>query len=210
MAIKILFQGDSITDAGRDKSDPHQMGTGYPRYASELIRANFPATDFEFFNLGISGNRSENLLRRVEPDLVDLQPALVSILIGINDVWHRHNDENPIPTTDEQFEANYRRILETVKEKTEAKILMIEPYLLQVPDKRSMRPEVLRIIEICRALGHEYADAYLPLDGLFAAAEIEQKQPNVYSKDGVHPNLTGAQFIAEQYLRTATPLIQKL
>ncbi len=210
MAVKILFQGDSITDAGRDRSDPHQMGNGYPRYTSELISAKFPAVSFEFLNLGISGNRSESLLRRVEPDLTALQPDLVSILIGVNDVWHRHSVNNPISTTDEQFEANYRRILEAVREKTEAKILLIEPFLLHAPDKTGMRPELLRIIEICRALGHEYADAYLPLDGLFAAAEIEQKRFNVFSGDGVHPNPTGAQFIAAQYLRAVTPLIRSI
>ena len=210
MAVRILFQGDSITDAGRDRSDPHQMGNGYPRYTCELIRAKFPAVSFEFLNLGISGNRSENLLRRMEPDLIALQPDLVSILIGVNDVWHRHSVNNPIPTTDEQFEANYRRILETVREKTEAKILMIEPFLLHVPDKAGMRPELLRIIEICRTLGREYADAYLPLDGLFTAAEIEQKHLNVFSGDGVHPNPAGAQFIAAQYLRAVTPLIRSI
>ena len=59
--MKILFQGDSITDAGRDRNDPHNLGNGYPKYAADLIKARHPDTEFEFVNLGISGNRAENL-----------------------------------------------------------------------------------------------------------------------------------------------------
>ncbi len=216
--MKILFEGDSITDAGRDRSDPHGMGNGYPKYASELIRARAQVRaeangrafeEPEFWNFSISGSRSEHLLGRLE-NMIALQPDFISILIGVNDVWHRHSATNPVPTTDEQFEANYRRVLEAVKTRTHAKLLMLEPFLLDVPDKLRMRPELIRIIEINRALAREYADAYLPLDGLFTAAEIAAREKNVYSADGVHPNPTGAQFIAEHYLRAAAPLLETL
>lgn len=207
--MKILFQGDSITDAGRDRSDPHDLGRGYPLYTAELIRSEFPETEFEFIDLGISGNRSENLLARMESDIVELQPDLISILIGVNDVWHRQPPTS-IPTTDEQFEANYRRILEAVKMRTNAKLLMIEPYLLDLPIRNKMRPELIRIIEIVRMLAREYADAYLPLDGLLAAAEIGQKKPKVFSDDGIHPNAVGARWIAERYLEAAAPLIRSI
>ena len=88
--MKILFQGDSVTDAGRDRSDPHDMGNGYPRYASAMIQDSFPDTEFEFFNLGISGNRTEHLVERLEADFMEIQPDIVSILIGVNDVWHHY------------------------------------------------------------------------------------------------------------------------
>ena len=207
--MKILFQGDSITDAGRDRSDPHHLGAGYPLYSAELIRSEFPDHEFEFLDLGIGGNRSGNLLDRMEQDIVSIQPDLISILIGINDVWHRRAPTG-INTTDEQFASNYRRILETVKTRTNARLLMIEPFLLQVPDKLEMRPELIRIIEITRELAREFADAYLPLDGLLAAAEIEAKKPNVFSDDGVHPNAVGAQWIAQRYLQAAAPLIRSI
>ena len=82
--MKILFQGDSITDAGRDRSDSHNLGDGYPKYAAEFIKKAHPDTEFEFINLGISGNQTKDLVERLEADFIDIQPDIVSILIGIS------------------------------------------------------------------------------------------------------------------------------
>jgi len=206
--MKILFQGDSVTDAGRDRSEFHDMGNGYPKYASAMISDAFPDTEFEFINLGISGNRTENLVERLQSDFIDVQPDIVSILIGINDVWHffSHN----IVTTDEAFEANCRKVLAAIKEKTHAKILMIEPFLLYTPDKAHFRPSLDAKIDIYRKLAREFADVYLPMDGIFAAASVKTKNPLVYSDDGVHPNVEGARFLAEEYLKAIVPLIEEL
>ena len=114
--MKILFQGDSITDAGRDRNDPHDMGNGYPKYAAAMIADAFPEENFEFLNLGISGNRTGQFLERVQKDVIDIQPDFVSILLGVNDVWHRHSHK--IETTDQQFEENYRTILQEIRQKT--------------------------------------------------------------------------------------------
>ena len=131
--MKILFQGDSVTDAGRDRSDPHDMGNGYPRFASAMIQDSFPDTEFEFIDLGISGNRTEHLVERMEADFIEIQPDIVSILIGVNDVWHHYAFEY-VETTDEQFESNYRTLLEGLKSRTTARILMIQPFLLETVD----------------------------------------------------------------------------
>ena len=87
--MRILFQGDSITDAGRDKRNYHHLGNGYPKYASALIKEALPDADIEFINLGISGNRTDQLFDRLYKDAIELQPDIISILIGVNDVWHR-------------------------------------------------------------------------------------------------------------------------
>ena len=79
--IKILFQGDSITDAGRDKRNFHDLGAGYPKYAAELIKAEYPYVEFEFINLGISGNRTCQLFDRLYSDAIALEPDIISILI---------------------------------------------------------------------------------------------------------------------------------
>ncbi len=205
--MKLLFQGDSITDAGRDRNDIHDMGNGYPKYASAMIADSFQQTEFEFINLGIGGNRSIDLLDRMQSDLIDLSPDVVSILIGINDVWHRHSHGKEM--TDEQFEANYRKILERIRKETHAKILMIAPFLLSAPDKESWRPEVERISAIVRRLATEYADAYLPMDEIFAETLPSAPVPTYYSEDGVHPNAEGSAFVAEHYLRAITPLLEQ-
>lgn len=205
--MKVLFQGDSVTDAGRDRSNPHDMGEGYPKYASAMLTDSFPEIDFEFVNLGISGNRSEHLVERLQKDFIDIQPDIVSIMIGINDVWHYYS--NGIETTDEAFEANMRRVLSALREKTNAKIMLIEPFLLPFPDKSHMLPDLERKIRILRALAREFADVYLPMDGLFAAASV-RVDPHEFSPDGVHPSADGACYIGEQYLRTLTPVINEL
>ena len=77
--MKILFQGDSITDAGRDYNDIHNLGHGYPLYSAEEIKNAFPDEEFEFIDLGISGNRAENLRDRWTKDAIEIQPDVISI-----------------------------------------------------------------------------------------------------------------------------------
>ncbi len=195
--MKILFQGDSITDAGRDRSNPHHLGNGYPKYAAELIRQAYPDTEFEFIDLGISGNRAENLRDRWQADAVDIQPDVISILIGINDTWHRAAEKNWMPH--EYFEECYRDILTQIKEKTNAKIIILEQFLLPAEDKLGFHVDMDPKIQVTRKLAREFADVFIPLDGLFAAASVETDW-HEFSTDGVHPIEKGARFIAGHYL----------
>ena len=203
--MKILFQGDSITDANRNRANIHDLGQGYVKYAAPLIAAAKPDTSFEFIDLGISGNRSDDLLARTTADIVEIDPDVISILIGINDVWHRHSSGREM--TDEQFEANYRAVLERIRRETHAKILILCPFLLPSSDKESWRDEVESICAIVRRLADEYADAYLPLDEKFAAALPTAPTPMHYSADGVHPNAAGAEFIGGLYCEAILPLL---
>lgn len=207
--MKILFQGDSVTDAGRDRSDPHDMGNGYPRFASAMIQDSFPDTEFEFVNLGISGNRAEHLMERMEADFIEIQPDIVSILIGVNDVWHHYAFEY-VETTDEQFEANYRKVLDNLKSRTSARILMIQPFLLETvdPAKQELCEELARKKAIVKRLADEYADAYLPLDEVLHS--MTEEEPAYYAADGVHPTPDGACCIGEAYLGAIAPLIELL
>jgi lysophospholipase L1-like esterase len=207
--MKILFQGDSVTDAGRDRSDPHDMGNGYPRYASAMIQDSFPDTEFEFIDLGISGNRTEHLVERMEADFIEIQPDIVSILIGVNDVWHHYAFEY-VETTDEQFESNYRTLLDTIKSRTNARILMIQPFLLETvdPAKQELCEELARKQAIVKKLADEYADAYLPLDEVLHS--MTEEEPAYYAADGVHPTPDGACCIGEAYLGAIAPLIELL
>ncbi|MBO5052461.1 MAG: SGNH/GDSL hydrolase family protein [Clostridia bacterium] len=202
--MKILFQGDSITDAGRNREDPHHLGAGYPKYAAALIAANHPEIEFEFVNLGISGNQTKDLVARLETDFVDVQPDIVSILIGINDVWHHAGDKSWIPN--EVFEERYRTVLTAIKEKTNAKIMMMEPFLIPIEDKLFFREDLAPKIEIVRKLAREFADVYLPTDGLLASAFIGD-DPLSYAGDGVHPSEKGRIFIGKLYAQYIEKLI---
>ena len=203
--MRVLFQGDSVTDAGRARENPANLGNGYPRYAAALLRERFPEREWEFLNLGISGNRTGDLLARWKEDCIDIQPDFLSILIGINDTWRAFDSNNP--TTAEQFEDNYRRLLEDVKNHTHAKILLMEPFVLRdTPAKDAWRADLDPKIQVVRRLAWEYADGYVPLDGLFAAACMEQG-PLYWTADGVHPVEAGAKRIAAAYVEAAARLL---
>ena len=205
--IKLLFQGDSITDAGRDYNDYHDLGAGYPKYAAKYLAEKYPDIDFEFIDLGISGNQTINLVERLQKDFVDIMPDVISILIGINDVWHHANDKSWIP--DAIFEERYRTVLDEVKEKTGAKIMMLEPFLLPAEDKEFFWEDLAPKIEIIRKLAREYADVYMPTDGLLQS-EIIGKDPLAYSSDGVHPSPVGAEFIGRIYADYMSRIIDKI
>ncbi len=194
--MKILFQGDSITDAGRDRSDPTNLGNGYPKYAAALIAARHPETEITFYDQGISGDRAESLKARWQTDCIDFQPDLVSILIGVNDTWH-YADKGAWMDND-YFEGCYRYCLEEIKAKTSAKILLLEQFIVPTGALASGRGDLNEKIQITRKLAREYADAFIPLDGIIAAASVGT-DPALWAADGVHPTAAGAQLIAGYY-----------
>ena len=205
--MKILFQGDSITDAGRDKRNYHDLGNGYPKYAAEALWAACPDTDFEFINFGISGNRTGQLFDRLYEDAIAFQPDVISILIGINDIWHRYSVAR-VATTDLQIETNYRAILERLKKETNAKIVILAPYVLDAETADYLKEDLARILVIIRKLAEEYADVFIPLDVLFDEAMKTQPEPLYYSGDGVHPNANGAALIGRLYAEAVKPLVK--
>ena len=194
--MKILFQGDSITDAGRIREDYHNLGNGYPKYAAAFIKEKHPDIEFEFVNLGSSGNQTRDLVNRLDKDFLEINPDIVSILIGINDVWHNAGNKTWIP--DAIFEERYRTVLDAIKQRTNAKIMIMEPFLIPVEDKLFFRTDLAPKIEIIRKLAREYADVYMPCDGLLCSAFIGD-DPLSFAADGVHPTAKGAEFIGKLY-----------
>ena len=206
--IKIVFQGDSITDAGRDKRNYHDMGPGYAKYATEIMTESHPEVEFEFINQGISGNRTSQLFDRLYTDALAFEPDIISILIGINDIWHRHGVAK-IATTDAQLELNYRSILERIRRESNAKIVMLAPFILDAEPKPGMRDDLARALPIIRGLADEFADVFIPLDKYFEEALKTQPEPLFFSADGVHPNDNGRVFIGKLYAEAIEPLIKQ-
>lgn len=205
--IKILFQGDSVTDAGRDRSDPHNLGNGYPLYAAKEISEKYRDTSFEFINLGISGNQTKELVERCQSDFVDIQPDIVSILVGVNDAWQYC--EKMMRLSNDVFESRYRYVLDEIKAKTRAKLMMIEPFIVPKAENQLIREDLVQKIEVIRKLAREYADVYLPTDGLLQSAFIHD-DPFSYSADGVHPSPKGAEFIGKLYAEYVSKLIDEI
>lgn len=197
--MKILFFGDSVTDCNRIYDDPANIGEGYVKYTVESLKHNFDDMDFEFINRGISGNRTCDLLARLDKDVIEHQPDIVTILIGINDTWRKFDMNDP--TTAEQFCENYETILARIKKETKAKIIMIEPFLLYGMGKDEFREDLNEKIDVVRQLAKKYADYYIPLDGILAAACVEYDDITVLSADGIHPAEEGKKVVAWHLLQ---------
>ncbi len=201
--IKLLFQGDSITDAGRNREDIHDLGRGYPKYAAALLQQRYPEIEFEFIDLGISGNQTKDLVARLQSDFIDIQPDVVSLMIGVNDVWH-YSDTQWLD--DSLFEERLETVLKAIKEQTPAKLMMLEPFLVPGTEKDFFREDLWKKIEIIRSLARKYADVYLPTDGLLQSAFLGE-DPLTFAEDGVHPTAKGAEFIGNLYAEYITPLL---
>ncbi|GHU77854.1 lipase [Spirochaetia bacterium] len=198
----VLFQGDSITDCGRDRADPKGLGQGYPAKIAALYDLLFPDHGVSFINRGVSGDRAADLVRRYQDDFASIKPDLVSILIGINDTWRRYDSAND-PTTAAAFEQNYRSVLQNLKRDfPAARIVIIEPFLLNTDSAKLVwREDLDPKIEAVRRLAREYADVFIPMDGILTRYAAEGIPDAELTADGVHPTSAGHGVIAEEWLK---------
>jgi lysophospholipase L1-like esterase len=195
---KILFQGDSITDAGRNREDANGLGGGYAMMAAAQVQALYPELGLTFLNKGISGNRAADLAGRWQEDCLDLKPDWVSILIGVNDCWRRYDAGDPTPA--EVFEKHYRDILERSKSHAIGTIIC-EPFLLPCPpDRIAWREDLDPKIQVARKLAVEFGARFVPFDGIFAAKSLLQP-PAFWAADGVHPSLPGHALMASEWIK---------
>ncbi len=195
----ILFQGDSITDAGRSREQLSDMGKGYALMAAAQLAAQYPEIKLRFLNRGISGNRVKDLLSRWEKDCIELKPTWLSLMIGINDCWRRF-DKNE-PTSTEEFENGYRSLLTMTKKKTSAKIILCEPFALPHPeDRKKWREDLDPKIDAVRRLAREFGAYLVPFDGIFAQAAC-RVECDYWAGDGVHPSMAGHSLMAHHWLQ---------
>lgn len=195
-----IFQGDSVTDCGRDFGDINSLGDGYAKMVAGFVGATYPELNIKFINKGIGGNTSADLVNRWQEDCIDLKPDWVSILIGINDTWRRYDANSPTPVY--KYEENYRRILTETKQKTDANIIIMEPFVLpSLEDRAVWREDLEPKIHVARKLAAEFDAYYVPLDGLFAAASAKGNY-SYWAADGVHPSAAGHGLIAKALMKT--------
>lgn len=195
----VLFQGDSITGAGRNNTDLNGLGTGYVMMAAGWFSAMYPEKKVKFLNRGVSGNRVKDLKNRWVEDCLDLKPTWVSILIGLNDCWRRFDRNDP--TFIEDFEADYRYLLTRLQHKINANIILCEPFVLPYPeDRMQWRKDLDPKIHVVRKLAREFETLFVPLDGIFAQAATK-REPSFWAHDGVHPSPAGHAVIAQQWLK---------
>lgn len=200
----ILFLGDSITDCSH--LDPayngEGLGRGYVYMVAARLNALFPDWNLRFVNHGISGHRVYDLENRLAlPEVAAVRANVASILIGINDTWRRYdsNLRSPIP----DFQAALRRSLCTLRERGLRQLIVLEPFLLPVPeDRRAWREDLDPRIQAVRECAVEAGAAFIALDGRFAEAAA-RRPAAFWLPDGVHPSAAGHALIAEAWLERA-------
>jgi acyl-CoA thioesterase-1 len=195
---KVVFIGDSITDAGRTHDDQQGLGYGYVRHAAGAFALDNPRHSVSFFNRGVGGDRVRDLESRWTRDVVKVQPQIVSIAVGINDTGRRY-DQNDATTT-ASFEANYRLILERTKTETTASILVLEPFVLPVLTAQiAYREDLDPKIQVVRRLAEEFGATLLGTDSLFAQhASLSSSRELAF--DGIHPTAAGHLLLARAWL----------
>lgn len=202
----ILFQGDSITDAGRKKDSADfntaaNLGSGYANQAAAELLFNNASKDLKIYNKGISGNKVYQLAERWDTDCLALKPDILSILIGVNDYWHKHNGK--YEGTLEIYKNDYRALLKRTKEALpDIKLIIGEPFAVRgvkaVDD--TWYPQFDEYRAAAKALADEFNAIFIPYQKVFD--EAQKQAPGVYwTNDGVHASLAGAKLMAEAWLK---------
>ncbi len=197
---RILFIGDSITDTNRNREDVACLGkNGYCALVSGRILADLGAPELPIFNRGINGHKVIDILNRVQKDILDLEPTVISMLLGINDAGNEVNTHHAIEAS--TFHENYRALLTAIRDKISTQIVLLEPFL-GTSLRPELRPYLNPKIDAVRALAVEFGTELIPLDGIFA--ESCTVAPVTYwLSDGVHPTLAGHTLIADEWMSRA-------
>lgn len=201
----ILFQGDSITDAGRNKesksfNNAGALGSGYAMLTGAALLEKYAALDLKIYNKGISGNKVYQLAERWDKDCLDIKPDVLSILIGVNDIWHKLNGQ--YNGTAEVYKKDFIALLErTLKALPNIKLVICEPYAVPgvkaVDDK--WYPEFYDYQKAARDVADMFGATFVPFQKIYD--EGQKQAPGAYwTGDGVHASLAGAQLMAQGWL----------
>lgn len=202
----ILFQGDSITDAGRNREEnsfnnAKALGSGYAFMASSQLLLTHPDKELKIFNKGISGNKVHQLDERWESDCFSLKPDVLSILIGVNDYWHMRNGN--YNGTIDTYRNDLKALLDrTKKQLPHVKLIIGEPFAVKgikaVDD--TWFPAFAEYQSAARQLAESFNATFIPYQSIFDKAQ--KSAPGVYwTYDGVHPSIAGAQLMAQSWLK---------
>ena len=202
----ILFQGDSITDAGREKekqfaNSAGSFGTGYALLAASEVLNDYAAKEFTIYNRGISGNKVYQLAERWQKDCFDLNPGVLSILVGVNDFWHKLNGQ--YNGTVEIYETDFRKLLDrTMKTLPKVKLVIGEPYAVldgSAVDEKWF-PEFDSYRYSAKKVATEFETIFIPFQDIFEQAQ--KHAPGKYwTADGVHPSMAGAALMSAAWLK---------
>lgn len=201
--MRILFQGDSITDAFRRPEEINpafQLGNGYAFLAASRLGVEFPRAGLEFVNRGVSGNTLRDVAGRWEKDTLGVAPDLFSFLIGVNDTLRAVNGGTD-GLSEGDFESLYGELMERLyRRNPSVQIILVEPFLLPVgrvtPEWQAhLRPRQAAV----RRLSEKFGAHFLPAQSLYDNA-LAHAPADYWSYDGIHPTHAGFALLADAWL----------
>lgn len=200
----ILFQGDSITDGGRGRNDDpnHILGHGYAYLIAAKLGLEMAEQEPYFVNRGVSGDRISDLYARWNEDAISIKPDILSLLIGVNDLWRWISGEASGVT--DRFERAYQHLLEeTAEVLPEAKLVLCEPFILRtgatLEKWDAWEQRITQYQQIVCQLADRFGAVHVPLQQIFNEA-CQRADADYWIWDGVHPTAAGHALIAEQWL----------
>jgi lysophospholipase L1-like esterase len=207
--MKILFQGDSITDAFRKPGEVNQafqLGNGYAFLIASRIAFEYPQAPVEFINRGLSGNGVGDLLMRWQQDAVDLNPDVISILIGVNDVYRAMHGGRVI--SPDEFSKTYRELILTLRaQNPKIEVVIVEPFLLEAGEvKPAWKMHLRGYQKVIRRIAEDFQAVFIPLQSAFDAS-LATAAPEFWAFDGVHPTHAGFELIAREWLKAVEPIL---
>lgn len=200
----VVFQGDSITDAGRSKDQYYAnqaggMGRGYVMQIVGQLLGKHPEQNYQCYNRGISGHKVFQLANRWDIDCLSLKPDILSILIGVNDYWHLLNGN--YDGTVEIYERDYRALLDRTKAALpEVKLIIGEPFAVaggRAINEKWANFDAYR--QVAKEIATDYDAVFLPYHSIFAEA-LKSAPVDYWCPDGVHPSIAGAHLMAAAWM----------
>lgn len=197
----IVFIGDSITDMGRGEPAYRPFGYGYVNFAANHLLAKYPGLNLDIVNTGLSGNSIRDLQSRWDRDCIGHKPDILSVLIGVNDLWRQYAEaeKRPRAVYPEEYELTYRRLLLAAKEQCNCQLVLMEPFMFCSDRENPMFKGLRTYIRTVQELAQEFDGVLVPLQSKIDE-QIKQVPPEKWASDMVHPYVWAHAWIAQRWL----------
>jgi len=194
----LLKEGQSIVAMG----DSITQGGGYLRNADVVLAKQYPDLKIpKIINKGISGQKAEDLIKRFDKDVIQNKPAVVTICIGINDVWHRLKNPH-----DEEVLKKYTENVTKMVEQAQAagiKVVLLAPTVIEENPAAEGNKRLALYVAAMKQIAADKKCGFVDLHGMFLEAITKKPADKAkwLTSDNVHMAPLGNALMAVGLLR---------
>jgi lysophospholipase L1-like esterase len=195
---RIVTLGDSITQGGARPG-------GYVWLIDQSLQVLYPKHKIEIVNAGISGHKSNDMLARFQRDVLDKKPDVVTISVGINDVWHGFTKEHPAGygprrVSLEEYRKNVEAMLQAAQ-KAGVKVVMFTTTIFEDEPNSIRNLRIASYNDALRQLARQYGAVVADQNAAFMAAWEKNRPSGVkLTSDQVHMAPAGDRLMARTAL----------